>query len=115
MPFVKIHKDYSPEEFCYKKITKAWQAINGEYSVGRCFFVAKLRSPLPRGEWMAYMRWPSKEDLKYYDRPFDEEFSDRGEAEIAIWERVQKLGWRVREMTPEMLPTEIDKSLITLL
>ena len=116
MSSIKIHKDYSPEEFCYKEITKAWQAHNGAYSAGRCFFIARLKNSLPQGEWMSYMRWPNKRDFKYYDLPLvGEGFSDEGEAEIAVDERVLKLGWRVREMNHEMLPTEIDKGLSVLL
>ena len=115
MSSIKIYKDYSQEEFSYERITKAWQAINGEHSIGRCFFVAKLRSPLPEGDWMAYMRWPSKKDSKYYDIPFEYEGFSEEEAEIAVDERVLKLGWRVREMNHEMLPTEIDKGLSVLL
>lgn len=64
---------------------------------------------------MAYMRWPSKENLEYYDRPFEYEGFSEERAEIAVNERILKLGWRVREMNTEMLPTEIDKSLIVLL
>ena len=116
MPSIQIHKDYSPEEFSYEEITKAWQAINGENSSGRCFFIARLKNPLPQGEWMSYMRWPNKKDLKYYDRPFGYEgFPKESEAEIAIWENITELGWRVRKMNHEMLPTKIDESLITFL
>lgn len=112
MSSIEIHKDYSQEEFSYGEITKAWQAINGRGHFGRCFFIAELKRPLQGENWMAYMRWPNKEDLRYYDRPFEYEgFPEEGEAEEAVWERVQRLGWRVEEMNPEMLPTQIDDSL----
>ncbi len=41
---------------------------------------------------MAYMRWPSKKDSKYYDRPFEYEGFSEEEAEIAVNERVFELG-----------------------
>ena len=114
MSLINIHKDYCPKEFSYEKVTKAWRAINGENHFGRCFFIARLKYSLPQGEWMAYMRWPDKKDLRYYDRPFEYEgFPEEGEAEIAIWKRITGLGWRVEEMNQEMLPTKIDETLIT--
>jgi len=65
---------------------------------------------------MAYLRWPNKRDLKYYDRPFEYEgFIDESEAEIAVCRKTTELGWRVREMNHEMLPAKIDESLVTLL
>ncbi len=51
------------------------------------FFYAKLKTPLPQREWMAYLRWPNKRDLKYYDRPFEYEgFIDESEAEMRFVE-----------------------------
>jgi len=108
---VRLHKDYDPKEFTYDRIEKAWQAINGSNSQGRFFFVGHIvNQPFGGGGyWMAFLRRPR--DMSYVDVPFEsnEGFHEPGEAENAIHQRTQELGWRIEEISVDMIPTEVEK------
>jgi len=103
---IKLHKDYGAEQFAYREVIKAWQAINGVNSEGRFFFVGRLEKPLPNGEFMAYLRRPNKTEGCLLDVPFDYDgFRESANAEQAIFTRAQEnLGWRIREIRTECLP-----------
>jgi len=108
---LKFHKDYDEVEFAYDRIVKAWQAINGDHSKGRYFFIGHLKNPLNEREWMAYLRRPDKDSLDYLDVPFDYDgFREQGDADNAIFKRAyQDLGWRIEEINIEFLPQEQKK------
>jgi hypothetical protein len=105
---VKLHKDYSQEEFGYDRIERAWQAISGLNSGGRYFFIAHLEKPLVGGEWMSFLRRPDKKENNYLNVPFNYEgFNDLSDADQAIYVRAYKnLGWRINEIEISALPTE---------
>jgi len=112
---VKLHKDYSPDEFTYDKIEKAWMVTNGTNGIGRYFFVAHLvNQPFGGGgNWMAFLRRPDKKDWRYVDVPFEPNtgFAEPGDADNAIRHRVyQELGWRIEEADVSALPEEIDEN-----
>ena len=107
----------------YDRIENAWQAINGENSQGRFFFIAHLIKKTEEGnEWVAFLRTPKKDDRCYVDLPFFDEmgcysgFADPGDADAAVYERAyKKLGWRIDEIDANCLPTEVDEGLLKLL
>ncbi len=116
LPEVNLHKDYSPAEFKYDYIEQAWGAFSGDHSHGRYFFIAKLTVSLRNGIWMAMLRRPVKEDLSYVDVPFNYDgFEESGLANIAIFNRSFELGWRIREISVDSLPTVIDEYLASFL
>ncbi len=115
---IKLHKDYSPEDFSWNKIEKAWQAINGPNHFGRYFFIAHLKKiPLDGGgKWMGYLRRPGvklleEQEEDYIDVPFQYSgFEDVGDAHNAIFERVRGLGLRIEEIDVTKLPEKVDKN-----
>ena len=87
--------------------------------MGRFFFTAHLIKPpyAGGGYFMAFIRRPEKKKWIYIDTPFDANlgYQEEGDAELAIWNRHLALGWRIREINPDMLPMELDSDLIALI